>query len=143
MRSRTAIKPTCLETFALEARELLTLAGTSAIQPFNAPTITMANVGSDLNAIFNAYVRNVGKASSFPSTYMRHMFRGNWIDVTIAVEGNFNAALGKLEQNRMTVTSRSSNYDLVVGYVPIASLPTISRLPHVGSVNATWRPTLL
>jgi hypothetical protein len=144
MYAKPTFKPTAFDH--LESREVLsamTLAGPHAaiVQPHTAPQgNTMKNMTQDLNTVYNAYVANGGNVAQLASQYPMLQFQGNSVSVTVKGKGNFNTLVADLRNSGMQITASSALYDLVIGYVPVTSLPTIANLPETGSIGGTYRP---
>jgi hypothetical protein len=146
MHAKHIFKPTTFDH--LESREVLSTMPFVAVHPavvhhaiVGAPLqgSTMPNVSQDLNTAYNGFVSNGGVATQFPAQYPYLQFQGNSVGVTVKGKGNFNTLVTNLRASGMIVTASSAYYDVVIGFVPIASLPTISKLPETGSVSPNYR----
>jgi hypothetical protein len=147
MYAKPTFKPTAFDH--LESREVLsamTFAGAhpAIVRPALLGTAgnTMKNVSQDLNQLYNAFVSNGGNVSQLSSQFPMLRIQGNSVSVTVKGKGNFNTLLRDLQNAGMTVSTSSAFYNVVVGFLPIASLPTVSNLPETGNISPNYRIVL-
>jgi hypothetical protein len=147
MRAKHAFKPTAFDH--LESREVLSAMLPSHFVPITTVTTlyptatvsnTMANLGSTLNSVYQAYQNDGGNASQLASQFSQLQFQNGKILVTINGTGNFSAFESSLTNLGMQITTASSAYDAVTGYLPITALPTVSLLPQATSVAPVSKP---
>ena len=102
----------------------------------------MVNASQDLNALYNAFQSAGGNVTAVSAQFPSFRFEGNSVSVVVKGQGNFNTLLAQLQTSGMTISTSSASYDLVVGYVPIASLPTIAAIPQTASLSPNYKPAL-
>jgi hypothetical protein len=126
MRTKHAFKPTAFDH--LESREVLS---------------TMINVTQALNQVYNAYISNGGNVSLVSKQFPTIQFNGNSVEVVLNGKGAFSTLLANAKNTGMTVATSSATYDMVVGFIPIASLPKFANLPDTVSISpVATQPTL-
>jgi hypothetical protein len=152
MYTKRAFKATAFDH--LESREVMsgmTFAGPHAhaaiVQPhplLGAPPAgnTMKNVSQDLNMVYNAFAGNTATAEQLASQYPMLYFQGNSVSVMVKGKGDFNTLLRDLRSAGMTITTSSSFYNIVIGYLPITALPTAAKLPETGNISPNYRIAL-
>jgi hypothetical protein len=122
-----------------------TSTGTSTQSPVTtntAPASSLpANVAQALDVIYNAYEQDPStfSPSSVPSTNGANLVQIQGTNVGIQVQdsnpANFNTLLANLQSAGMQVTLSSANYGMVVGFLPIAQLPTVAALADAPSIT--------
>ncbi len=135
---------------ALEARRLLS--GPSSLTPLWTPTSTnlldaqhgpMADLGVQLVNIYAAYTQGGTTAANLPAEFPEVQFQNGLVGVQVkSLGGDFSQYVSQLTNVGMQVTTSSSYYGLVEGYVPINELPTIAELNQTQSGSATEKPIL-
>ena len=72
-----------------------------------------------------------------PSLFPLVQFHDGLIAMDVdSLGGDFNQFIAKLSSLGMQVTDTSSDFGIVEGYVPVAELPTVARLPQTESGRA-------
>lgn len=125
---------------------LWTPASTNLADAQNGP---MANLGTNLVSIYQSYAADVaaqpraagsvaaGLATKFPSVEFENGLVG--MDIN-SLGGNFSQYVNQLTSLGMVVTATSSDYGIVEGWVPVAALPTIARLPQTEAGSPIHAP---
>ena len=128
---------------SLEERTLLSTGVTqpSAISVSNVQSGPMANSGQTLISVYEAYLKGSSPkqlAAAFPLLE----FQGNGVAVTVkgTGTGDFNTFVSSLTDLGFQVGTSSTEYNLVEGAAPLASLLSIAQLPQVRDVTPTETP---
>ena len=143
---------------SLETRQMLTATavGTAAIPAayftptdtnlFDAQNGPLANLGTSLVSVYQSYATDFAAsvaagqvspaaatalASQIATQYPSMEFEDGLVDMDInSLGGDFNSFVTQLSSLGMQVTDTSAAYGIVEGWVPLAELPTIARLPQ-------------
>ena len=94
----------------------------------------MTNVTQALNQVYNAYVSNGGNVSALAAQFPSMVFNGNSVAVLLKGKSAFSTLLANAKSAGMSVAASSSTYDIITGYIPIASLPKLANLPNTVSI---------
>jgi hypothetical protein len=130
--------PTTLATLARATTPTnLARAPTTAAQ-----TTPLANVTSDLKALFTAF-EGGSTTPTLATQFPMLRLQGNSVGVDIkASSGNFAAMVTTLKNLGMTINTQSAAFGLVEGFLPINQLPTASALPAVASIVPNYKPMM-
>ena len=167
-RQRASRRFASLLVEALETRQLLTGVITTSTpipapyfvptdsNPFDAQNGPMANLGTELVSIYKDYavdfaaVANTGNTSAAAAGALATQIATQFPTVELSnamvnmdinsLGGDFNQFVSQLSSLGMQVTDTSSAYGIVEGWVPIAELPTIARLPQTEAGHAIAAP---
>jgi hypothetical protein len=123
-------------------------AGQSTGTTTSAPTSSLpANVSQTLDVIYNAYEQDPSAfPTNLPATNDANTVQIQGTNVGIQVhDGNpadFNTLVSALQSAGMQITISSAQYGTVVGFLPVAQLPTVAALSDAPSVMPLFQQVM-
>ena len=101
----------------------------------------MANLGVQLVNIYGAYTKGGDSAANLAAEFPQVEFQNGLVGLQLkSLGGDFSQYVSQLTNVGMDVTTSSSYYGLVEGYVPVNELPTIAELAQTQSGPANDTP---
>ena len=101
-----------------------------------------ANVSVLLGSVYEAFQNGTLPTTQQPG---QPEIQGNNVGIQIhsSDPGDFASMVANAESLGLQVTTVSSDFDIVVGFLPIANLPAIAQLAGAPSITPTLNPALL
>ncbi len=108
---------------------------------FDAQNGPMANLGTGLVGIYQAYVQSAGQTSQLAAEFPNIEFSGGMVGIQVkSLGGDFSTFQSDLTNVGVKVLDSSAYYGLVDGWAPVNELPTIASLPQTMAGQANYKP---
>jgi hypothetical protein len=120
-------------------------ATTTASSSSSSTTTTLpANLGAQLQVLYNEYESSGGSSSFTPTGVDGILISGDDVGINFQSSdtADFNSFLSQLQSDGLQVSTDSATYGIIDGMLPIAQLPTVAQISSSASVTPLTLPKL-